>query len=170
MIDSDRIIKTLLELLAIPSPCGFTDEVVHYVGNVLDDIGIESATIVGLSAGAQAAIDFALAYPERVDRLVLVSPGMSGWVPVGSFDWMRPVFEKLQEGDVASAHQAWMETPLMRIETDARADSAMRTIVGDNARIWTFDAQLQRAPEHPAAQRLDEIALEALANGLRDFL
>lgn len=41
MIDSDRIIKTLLELLAIPSPCGFTDEVVHYVGNVLDDIGID---------------------------------------------------------------------------------------------------------------------------------
>ncbi|MEQ8233752.1 MAG: osmoprotectant NAGGN system M42 family peptidase [Gammaproteobacteria bacterium] len=41
MIVPDRLITTLLELLAIPSPCGFTDEVVHYVGNVLDDIGID---------------------------------------------------------------------------------------------------------------------------------
>ncbi len=41
MIDPSRMTQTLLELLAIPSPCGFTDEVVHYVGNVLDAIGIE---------------------------------------------------------------------------------------------------------------------------------
>lgn len=39
-IDNDYIRQTLLELLAIPSPVGFTDEVVHYVGGKLDEIGI----------------------------------------------------------------------------------------------------------------------------------
>lgn len=41
MIDTERLKKTLLELLAIPSPCGFTDEIVHYVGRELGRIGID---------------------------------------------------------------------------------------------------------------------------------
>ena len=40
MIQSERIITTLLDLLAIPSPCGFTDEIVHYVGKALDAIDV----------------------------------------------------------------------------------------------------------------------------------
>ncbi len=41
MIDSQRLTNTLLDLLAIPSPSGFTDEAVHYVGHALDDMGVE---------------------------------------------------------------------------------------------------------------------------------
>ncbi len=41
MIDSERIVDTLLKLLAIPSPCGFTDEIVHFVGETLDEIGVQ---------------------------------------------------------------------------------------------------------------------------------
>lgn len=41
MIDANRIITTLLDLLAIPSPCGLTDEVVHYVGKALAEIGVD---------------------------------------------------------------------------------------------------------------------------------
>jgi peptidase M42 family hydrolase len=39
-IDADYLKTTLLELLAIPSPSGLTDEVVHYTGKQLDAIGI----------------------------------------------------------------------------------------------------------------------------------
>lgn len=39
-IDDDYIRQTLLELLAIPSPVGFTDEVVHYVCGKLSEIGL----------------------------------------------------------------------------------------------------------------------------------
>ena len=41
MIDSDRIKSTLLDLLAIPSPCGLTDEIVHYVSRTLKRIGVD---------------------------------------------------------------------------------------------------------------------------------
>jgi peptidase M42 family hydrolase len=41
MIDPQRIQKTLLELLAIPSPCGFTDEIVHYIGKRLAAMDIQ---------------------------------------------------------------------------------------------------------------------------------
>lgn len=40
VIDANYLKSTLLELLAIPSPAGFTDEIVHYVGRKLDEIGI----------------------------------------------------------------------------------------------------------------------------------
>lgn len=39
-IDDDYICRTLLELLAIPSPVGFTDEVVHYTSGKLQALGI----------------------------------------------------------------------------------------------------------------------------------
>jgi peptidase M42 family hydrolase len=40
MIDNTRMQQTLLELLAIPSPSGFTDEIVHYVGQRLGELDI----------------------------------------------------------------------------------------------------------------------------------
>ncbi|HZW20547.1 osmoprotectant NAGGN system M42 family peptidase [Noviherbaspirillum sp.] len=39
-IDADYLKTTLLELLAIPSPAGLTDEIVHYTGGRLDAIGV----------------------------------------------------------------------------------------------------------------------------------
>jgi peptidase M42 family hydrolase len=39
-IDLDYLRATLLELLAIPSPAGLTDEIVHYTGGQLDRIGV----------------------------------------------------------------------------------------------------------------------------------
>ena len=45
----------------------------------LDFLGIEAAVLVGHSIGGQVATDFALTYPERVSKLVLIAPGMSGF-------------------------------------------------------------------------------------------
>ena len=39
-IDADYLKTTLLELLAIPSPTGLTDEIVHYTGARLDALGV----------------------------------------------------------------------------------------------------------------------------------
>lgn len=39
-IDADYLKTTLIELLAIPSPTGLTDEIVHYTGSKLDALGV----------------------------------------------------------------------------------------------------------------------------------
>jgi len=35
-----------------------------------------------MSLGASCVLDFAIAYPEKISRLVLCSPGMNGWQDV----------------------------------------------------------------------------------------
>ncbi len=39
-IDTDYLVETLMKLLSIPSPCGFTDRIVHFVGEELQTLGI----------------------------------------------------------------------------------------------------------------------------------
>jgi pimeloyl-ACP methyl ester carboxylesterase len=46
--------------------------------DLLDTLGIEHATVVGQSLGGGIAMQFAYQFPERVDRLVLVSSGGLG--------------------------------------------------------------------------------------------
>ncbi|XVS61355.1 alpha/beta fold hydrolase [Actinosynnema sp. CA-299493] len=46
--------------------------------DLLDGLGLDRPTLVGLSLGARTAIDFAVTHPDRVAGLVLVGPGVSG--------------------------------------------------------------------------------------------
>jgi 3-oxoadipate enol-lactonase len=48
------------------------------LARLLDQLGIERATLVGVSRGGQIASDFTLEFPERVSGLVTVCAGMSG--------------------------------------------------------------------------------------------
>src|SRR5579872_3509451 len=45
------------------------------IRTVLDSLKIKKLDLAGLSLGAMCALDFVLAYPEKVNRLVLISPG-----------------------------------------------------------------------------------------------
>ena len=54
------------------APAAFSlDHEVALLGAVMDELGIERASLVGGSAGGCTAIAFAARYPERVDRLLL---------------------------------------------------------------------------------------------------
>ena len=45
---------------------------------LLRALGVSKATLIGLSMGGGIAIDFTLAYPDMVNRLVLASSSISG--------------------------------------------------------------------------------------------
>lgn len=46
-----------------------------HIGEIMDTLGVERATIIGNSLGGLAAWRFAATAPERLDALVLISPG-----------------------------------------------------------------------------------------------
>lgn len=51
---------------------------VEILRGLLDAFGIEKATLVGNSAGGGVVVAFALEYPDRVQDLILVDPGVGG--------------------------------------------------------------------------------------------
>jgi pimeloyl-ACP methyl ester carboxylesterase len=55
----------------------------HYrdVATLLDSLGIRRVHVVGASFGGRVAIDFALAYPQRIRSLILCAPAISGMTP-----------------------------------------------------------------------------------------
>ncbi|MCE7990385.1 MAG: alpha/beta hydrolase [Roseivirga sp.] len=72
---------------------------------ILDESGLKQAHLAGLSLGAMIAIDFIMAYPEYVDKLVLMSPGLAG-IQEQDMSYLGPIIElgqALQKNDIKSA-------------------------------------------------------------------
>ena len=62
---------------------------------VLDELAMERATVVGGSFGAKVALEFAVTHAERVERLVLCPPVLPDW------EWSEHVRRGWQEEDEA---------------------------------------------------------------------
>ena len=125
--------------------------------SVLDTLGVGRAALVGLSAGSTLAIDFALAYPDRVSRLVLASPGLNGYVPPAPLTWTQPVFQAAGAGDAEGAAKLWAATPIMTVYSGGTAAATVKSIVMDNVRLWTFRTNPAQPLAPPAIKRLGEI-------------
>jgi pimeloyl-ACP methyl ester carboxylesterase len=64
-----------------------------FVAAFLETLGLEKATLVGHSMGGATALDFALRYPERLAKLVLVGSGARLRVAPAILDGIRQDFE-----------------------------------------------------------------------------
>jgi 3-oxoadipate enol-lactonase len=128
------------------------------LAGLLDELGVRTADVVGLSAGSNAALELALERPEMVRRLVMVSPGLPEIRVNVSREWMRPIGEALRTGNARRAAELWWESPMME-GTRARgaAGERYRTVVLDNARIWTQNASAQQRLAPPPAERLRDL-------------
>jgi pimeloyl-ACP methyl ester carboxylesterase len=129
---------------------------------LLDELQIARATIVGLSMGATIALDFALTHPTRVDRLVLLSPGIPGVDVQPRLDWMKPIIDAVREGNPRRAAGLWWDGPILDgvPRTGARADR-FRTIILDNASVWTVKSR-PPALDPPAGKRLSDVSAPVL--------
>ena len=64
---------------------------IEILKSLLDGFGIEKAILVGNSAGGGVAVAFALEYPERVEQLILVAPGVGGGYGPQFPAWALPI-------------------------------------------------------------------------------
>jgi len=131
--------------------------------SLLDELKVARATLVGLSMGSNVALDFVLTHPERVERLVLLSPGLAGIKASGSLEWMQPIGAAVKSGDSRRAAELWWEGPLLSGVRQAGPSAARyRSVVIDNASVWTLGAPPPQL-DPPAGKRLTEIKAPVVA-------
>jgi 3-oxoadipate enol-lactonase len=129
---------------------------VEVLYEILAWLDIEQTVLIGLSGGARIAIDFAIAHPEKTERLVTVAPGLSGYE-----DWTLPernveeVREAIRGKDRDGAANAWLTlwAPVTKAQLFA-AGRANAESLFSNVRLKDLDP--------PAIGRLDEVSAPTL--------
>jgi 3-oxoadipate enol-lactonase len=124
---------------------------------LLDDLGIESATLVGGSRGGRVALDFTLAEPERVSALALVCGGVSGY-RLGAYS-----DEQVAREEAAIAENDWETVVDITLEVWGRLGpgDGVRELALANARAELLTEQEQR-PERTAIDYLEEVTVPTL--------
>lgn len=130
------------------------------LAEVLDAAGVRRASLVGLSNGAAIALDFALTYPDRVERLVLVSPGLGGYQPVERPAFWGPLIAALQAGRPDQAAEVLAASPVMAVLPSDT--NWVRAMVREQAGVFRQDPGLERRLAPPAIRRLGEIRVPVL--------
>ena len=133
---------------------------------LLRHLEIERVSLVGCSQGSKTALDFALEYPEQVERLVLTSPAVSG-LP---FDGPPPPqLEDLEAADAAGdlarvnelEMQIWIDGP-HRSPDDV--DPGLRALAAEMNAIALANEGIgdELPPLRPAAGRIGEVIIPVL--------
>ncbi len=94
---------------------GFRAAAVRFVDQILDALDVPSASIVGSSMGGAWATWYAIARPERVDRLVLLgaTPGLPGTRP----PWLLRLMTTPAIGDLLSRYVPPRRQDVLRLMT-----------------------------------------------------
>lgn len=136
---------------------------VEILNGLLAELNIDQTHILGFSIGGRIAIDFVLEHPRQVTSLILVAPGLSGYL--FSQEHVQRISETLVLGAQKGALQAaekWMEDPylLPGMENPACRER-VRQLVFDNADSLVRP-NLEQYPRVPATTRLSEVEVPTL--------
>jgi pimeloyl-ACP methyl ester carboxylesterase len=127
---------------------------------LLDEIGVQRATLIGLSAGSTIALDAALLSPTRFDRLVLVGPSISGNVSRTPPPFAADLIAALQQRNYKKASEVLLGSSVFAVPSESQA--LVGQMVIENDRLWSVPRELMRQTERPALNRLDEINIPTL--------
>ena len=136
---------------------------------LLDALGIKRAPLLGLSMGGGAALNFALSHPERVSRLILISPAMVGWEWTDEWKALwRDVASAARAGDMALARERWFQHPMFAIARQGDAAQQLReALEAYHGQQWVRDFQRDELPD---IDRLHQLAAPTLLlSGEHDF-
>jgi 3-oxoadipate enol-lactonase len=119
---------------------------------ILDHFGVRTAHLAGCSMGGTAALEFALAEPRRVQSLVLLAPGITGF-PQPSEPKLEAKFEAL----VAAGDQAGLANLVVRIWGAAGSSPEVLEQARSAVRAYPSLDEYMREGE-PVLDRLDQVS------------
>jgi pimeloyl-ACP methyl ester carboxylesterase len=136
---------------------------------ILDATGIDRCHLIGVSMGGGIALNFALDHPERLRKLVLVSPHVVGWE--WSPGWLAlwdPIVRHAQAGEMDEARRLWWEHPLFETTRTSAGGSALRASIMRIRREQLTDDRHE--PMLPDVERLHLLTTRTLLmTGGRDL-
>jgi pimeloyl-ACP methyl ester carboxylesterase len=129
---------------------------------LLDLLGIEKATLVGLSLGGIIAADFALEHPARVSRLVLAGPGLRGDKQPPPQDAAAAI-EAMKQGAEAFADATMRRELYAAVRPGTRAHARLRLMLLDSFKsLSALRPGFLKYPDPPTAERLSDIKAPTL--------
>jgi len=136
---------------------------VEDLNRLFEHLGIDRATLVGMSAGGGLAIDFTLRYPEKVTSLVLVGAVVAGF-PYTQHFWSRGGhLPGAIESVPPEQFLAYVvsDDPYVIYSGNGAARQRLRMLM-EGRRLPRQSPFVRPAPGPPAAERLSEIRIPTL--------
>lgn len=129
------------------------------LAQLLDQLQITSAHILGLSLGGSVATRFALAYPEKAQSLIVAGPVLQGFTDAEDFmQALKSVWGIAREQGVEAAKIAWLELPLFTHLLKSPESAALARQMLDDYDGWHWQNRDPEIwPEIMPAARLAEI-------------
>jgi len=129
---------------------------------VLDHVGVQQTAVIGVSRGGSIAVDFTLENPDRVNALIPVAAGLSGFhtPPTPDEQALWDEYDRRYEaGDwdwiVDTETAFWVDGPR---QPPDRVPAAIRDRVHD----WIAQGYRDHAQEDPTSQPLEPPAVNRL--------
>ncbi len=129
---------------------------------LLDELGIETFSLLGHSMGGMIALQTALDFPERVDRLILYATASSGDLPerFETFEEnLQRILDQGLENTAAAVTASWFvdgsDAPMYGFCADAGRGSSLEAV----------ESCLKEFPAWSVADRLDELEMPTLVVG-----
>ncbi|HSE42726.1 MAG TPA: alpha/beta hydrolase [Acidobacteriota bacterium] len=132
--------------------------------NLLDQLKIDRAHIVGNSMGGSLGIDFTLQHPSRVASLTVVASGPNG-VPVPKEDQekMNAVFKTAADQGFDAAAEMWINSPMVAVTSHLSSTEALlKKMIHENSSIFRMRYWPIEKMDPPAVKRLGEIKVPTL--------
>lgn len=130
--------------------------------SLLNHLVINKATLIGHSMGGQIATEFALNYPDRVSKLILLAPGLSGFNYSPEFlKSMKLVHEAAP--DVSKMVELLLSDSSYRIVTAGPHRKLMVQLLHHHMnRMFEWPAVKTIVPDPPAIERLGDLPSKTL--------
>ena len=129
---------------------------------LLDTLKVDKVNLVGSSMGGSVAVDFSLAYPDRVHRLILAAPSINGRnYPVSMFWQGIKQHIQIRLSSREKAIEAFIAHPFWQYYFPDRTKESARQKTISNVRkpenFCRFPPQFARIDRPYAIHRLEEL-------------
>lgn len=127
---------------------------------LLDALGLARTALVGISGGGLTAIDFAIAYPDRVSALVLVNSGLSGY----QFAHLTDYVGRLRAASAREDMDGWIEVQLkMWFDGPARTPQDVDKTARDEVKRVLVEQVTRNRERGHGPQQIDLGAVDRLS-------